>query len=339
MHSVSKTDINSMLITMWISLLLVDLLRHLRCFVAVAEELHFGRAAARLHMAQPPLSQRIQRLERELGVRLFDRSNRRVSLTGSGRLLLAEAQDVLAAADQLYNLADRARRGEAGTLRAGLPPDTGDAVVAALLTTFRSRCPGVELELSEATTAEQLRALGDRGLDVGVLRHPFDATGLTLGAVLRQSLGVLLPASAALAERQAVRLADLTGQDLTLFPRSAAPALYDELLSACARHGFTPRAVRHARDPRFARGVVLAGHAVALVAGHEDDADVVWRPLVGEPLAVRTSPVWPRDRETHAVREFATAAVDALTAQAGMREVSTGRAAAAHPRPASEFLR
>ncbi|MEU4743859.1 LysR substrate-binding domain-containing protein, partial [Actinosynnema sp. NPDC023658] len=252
----------------------MDLLRHLRHFLAVAEELHFGRAAARLHMSQPPLSQSIQRLERELGVRLFDRDARHVLLTDAGRQLLTEARDLLAGEDRLRALAGRFRNGAAGSLRAGVPPDLGGRAVAALLPAFRGRSP-VELKLREIGTAEQLRALADRTLDVGVLRFPFDGSWLSLGPVLTSPLGVLLPRGHPLTAAEDVRLADLGGLALVLFPRATAPALHDEVLTTCARHGYTPAEVHQAGNPEFALGLVLAGGAVALHDGVAPPPDAV----------------------------------------------------------------
>ncbi|WP_256564462.1 LysR family transcriptional regulator [Allokutzneria sp. A3M-2-11 16] len=314
-----------------ISLLFVDLVRHLRYFLAVAEELHFGRAARRLHMSQPPLSQRIQRLEHELGVRLFDRAARQVRLTDAGAALLVEAREVLGRVDHLHTVADRLRRGEAGVLRGGMLPDLPGDVVASLVSEFRDRCPDVRLTLRELTTAEQLRALADRTLDVGVLRHPFDAPWLDQGEVLSQPLGVLCPPGW---PPGPLRLADLAGQELVIFPRTTAPALHDELLSTCARHGFTPRVVHEAATPGFALGLVLAGGAVAL---HHLDSpaphpDVRCLPLVGAPLAWRTSPVWPRGKHTPAVAAFA----EILTARLTPAELAPRPPL--HPRPTTEYL-
>ncbi|RKT73076.1 DNA-binding transcriptional LysR family regulator [Saccharothrix variisporea] len=330
----SKSNIARAAICEPLSSLLVDLLRYLRYFLVVAEELHFGRAAVRLHMSQPPLSQSIQRLERELGVRLFDRDARRVALTDAGRQLLPEARDVLAGEDRLRGLAERFRRGEAGVLRAGVPPDLGGRAVAALLPAFRERSP-VELKLREIGTAEQLRALADRTLDVGVLRLPFDVSWLSLGEVLTSPLGVLLRPDHPLAAAPDVRLADLNGLGLVLFPRAAAPALHDEVLTTCARHGYTPTEVHQAGTAEFALGLVLAGGAVALHDGVSPPADVAWRPLRGTPLLWRTAPAWPRGRHTPAVTAFADAVAEVLVAR-GMRpaEGTLPR----YPRPAAEYL-
>ncbi|MFD8149432.1 LysR family transcriptional regulator [Streptomyces sp. NPDC059720] len=241
----------------------MDLVRHLECFVAVAEESHFGRAAARLGMAQPPLSQRIQRLERHLGVRLFARTSRQVALTEAGALLLDEAREVLARSEALLATARRIRDGEIGLLRAALPPDLSGETVAALLARFSATASGLQLELHELPTAQQLQRFAAHELDVGLIHHPCDVAGLKLGPVLRRELGVLLPAGAPAAALPEVPLASLTGYDLILFPRAGAPAVYDDLLTTCARNGYTPSAVRHAQGASFVRGLVLSAEAVA----------------------------------------------------------------------------
>ncbi|WP_436947967.1 LysR substrate-binding domain-containing protein [Streptomyces sp. SudanB52_2052] len=314
--------------------------------MAVAEESHFGRAAARLGMAQPPLSQRIQRLERHLGVRLFERTSRQVTITEAGSLLLAEAREVLARSEALMATARRIRDGETGLLRAALPPDLSGRTVAALLAGFTEGAAGLELELHELSTAQQLAAFAAHELDVGLIHHPCDVSGLELGPVLRRELGVLLPGDAAPAGLPSVPLASLTGHDLILFPRPAAPAVYDDLLTTCARNGYTPPAVRHAQGASFVRGLVLSARAVAFGPrdahgdGAEDpgqgpDSSVVWRPLTGAPLALRHSVAWPEGRGDPAVAAFAGAATHALRTTAGATPDLPSRPL--HLRPASEY--
>ncbi|GGX13255.1 LysR family transcriptional regulator [Streptomyces malachitofuscus] len=318
----------------------MDLVRHLECFVAVAEESHFGRAAARLGMAQPPLSQRIQRLERELGVRLFERTSRRVTITEAGRLLLADAREVLSRSESFLATARRVRDGETGLLRAALPPDLSGGTVAALLADFGRRRSGLELELHELSTAQQLARLAAHELDVGIVHHPCDVAGLELGPVLRRELGVLLSRGAGAARLDEVPLAALSGHDLILFPRSAAPALYDDLLTTCARGGFTPAAVRHGQGDSFVRGLVLSAGAVALCPRDarppsSGDPDVVWRPLTGGAPALRHSAAWPAGRGDAAVHAFAEAATQALRTAAGATPDAPTRPL--HLRPASEY--
>ncbi|XVQ12491.1 LysR family transcriptional regulator [Spirillospora sp. CA-255316] len=316
----------------------MNLVGHLRCFVVVAEELHFGHAAERLGMAQPPLSQRIQRLERELGVRLFDRSSRRVELTAPGRLLLDEAREFLARADRIYSLAERARQGGAGTLRAGLPSGLGGDVVAAIIAAFRERRPDLRLDLRELPTDEQARALADGVLDVGLLRHPCDTRELALGPMLGQPVGVLLPRTEGV-DAGEVHLADLAGRELVIFPRDEAPGSYDELLVTCRRHGYDPPAVHETANPQFALGLVLSGTAVALTPRTADTPGVVWRPLAGEPPALRTSFAWRQAPEPDpAVAEFTATATGVLRREAGMVPLDRAPVRRVTPRPASGFL-
>jgi DNA-binding transcriptional LysR family regulator len=321
----------------------VDLIRHLECFVAVAEESHFGRAASRLGMAQPPLSQRIQRLERELGVRLFDRTSRHVSLTRAGTLLLQDARDLLVRAEALRGAARRISQGESGLLRAALPSDIAGETVAAALADLHRHHPGVQLHLHELTTSAQLAGLAAHELDVGLIHHPCDVTGLELGPVLRRELGVLLPRHLSAAALTEVPLAALQGHVLALFPRADAPALYDDVLTTCARNGYTPSAVRHGRGSGFVRGLILSADAVAFAPrdtarpdGGGSDPAVVWRPLAGAPLAARSSVAWPRGRGDTAVQAFAEAVSEALrsTAEAGPDIPDRPL----HLRPVAEYL-
>ncbi|MCP2336907.1 LysR substrate-binding domain-containing protein [Actinomadura rupiterrae] len=316
----------------------MDIVGHLAHFVAVAEELHFGRAAERLGMAQPPLSQRIRRLEDELGVRLFDRTSRRVELTAAGRLLLPEARDVLGRVDRIRELSERARSGEVGLVRAGLPADLGGDVVAALVSAFRDRRPDLRLALRETGTAEQVEALADGSLDVAVLRHPCDTRGLALGPVLAQPLGVLLAADDPLGASGEVRVDALAGRDLVLFPREEAPGAHDDLLAACRRNGFEPHAVHEARHPQFALGLVLLGTAVALVPRLTDWGGAVWRPLAGSPLALRTSCAWRRDAGDGPVADFAAVTTDVLREVAAMRPLDAVPPRRVVLRPSSGFL-
>ncbi|NGN66759.1 LysR family transcriptional regulator [Streptomyces sp. A7024] len=298
----------------------MDLIRHLDCFVAVAEESHFGRAAARLGMAQPPLSQRIKRLEAELGVRLFERTSRQVTITKAGVLLLDDARDLLARSEALRATARRIRDGESGLLRAALPPDIAGESVAAILADFERHCPGVELELRELSTARQLDAFAARELDVGLIHHPCDVTGLGLGPVLHREMGVLLARDAPAAELDEVPLAALAGHGLVLFPRADAPALHDEVLTTCARGGYTPSALRHGQGASFIRGLILSAGAVAFspkdTRPADDATDVVWRPLAGAPLTLRHTVAWPEGRGDAAVAAFADAAARALRSAA-----------------------
>jgi DNA-binding transcriptional LysR family regulator len=293
----------------------VDLVRHLRYFLVVADELHFGRAAARLHMSQPPLSQRIRRLEQEYGAQLLDRSGGRVRLTSAGEVLVGEAREIVARVDAAHSLVRRAAAGNAGVLRVGVPPDTGGSVLAALSTAFAASVPQVHLDLHAATTTDQIHLLERGALDVGVLQHPVDTGDLTLGPRAAIVQGVVLSRRSPLAGRTEVALADLVGHGLVLFPREAAPGLYDETLHTCQQHGFRPAGVRHAANSEFLLGMVAAGGEVAFDQGAvaQKEPRVVWRPLAGAPVVWHMSAAWPSGTAHRAAPRFAEVAAQILT--------------------------
>ncbi|MCL7458560.1 LysR family transcriptional regulator [Micromonospora echinofusca] len=292
----------------------MDLLRHLRHFVVVANELHFGRAAELLGMAQPPLSQSVQRLERELAVELFDRSRRQVRLTAAGQLLLGEAEELLAGEGRLRNLMRQVREGVSGVLRAGVPPETPAVTLRELLDRLAGRAPGLDVDLHELTSGEQERMLGEGRLDVGLLHHPVTDDGLRLGAAVDVPLGVLLPRASTLARGREVELAALAGLDLVTAPRATAPGWHDHLLEVCRRHGFTPGRVRPARNPEFLFGLVLAGGGVAVepAATARREPRIAWRPIAGSPLVRRTSAAWPRRAAHPAAPMFGQLAAEVL---------------------------
>lgn len=294
----------------------MDLVRHLRYFTVVAEELHFGNAAIRLGMAQPPLSQRIKRLEEELGVRLFDRSARQVRLTEAGRLLLAEAREIVARVDRLHELA---QQGQGTVLKVGVPPDLAAAVLAALVGAFRASHPDVRLMPAEIWTADQVAALAEGTIDVGLVRHPVAGPGLRLGRVLVQNQGVLLADDDPLTGVGEVHLADLAGRELLLPPIEGEPGWHAEVLSECRRHGYVPVQVHEGAG----LGLVLAGAAVAF-GPRADLPGLSWRPLLGSPITSRVSTVW-RAATTPAeggelVAAFAAVAERALKENAGMTD-------------------
>ncbi len=309
-------------------------MRALRSFVVVAEERHFGRAADRLGIAQPPLSRRIARLEGELGARLFDRDSRRVELTEAGQVLFAEARDVLARWDRMVTLVGKAHRGETDTLRAGVPPEVPGRALAAILRAFTDACPDVRLDLQELTTAEQLPLLADRQLDAGLLHHPIDTVGLHLGPVVETPLGVVLPREDPLAPRTDLTLPDLAGHGLVLFPRASAPGRYDETLRTCWERGFRPTTVHHARNPEFVLGLVLAGHGVAFDSGAvaRKEPRAVWRPLRPEPLVWRMSFAWPTTSPHPSAARLAEVAAEVLRRD-GVSTVAQAPDPVPSPRP------
>ncbi|MBG0813288.1 LysR family transcriptional regulator [Planomonospora sp. ID82291] len=305
----------------------MDLVKHLYYFTVVAEELHFGNAAVRLGMAQPPLSQRIRRLEEELDVRLFDRSRRQVRLTAAGQALLPEAREIVARVERLRALAER---GTDEVLRVGVPPDLGSAVIAALIDGFREADRGVRLAPAEMWSTDQVAGLAAGTLDVGVVRHPVTVPGLSFGPVLVQRPGVVLAESDPLAAGSSVHPADLAGRGLVLFP--GEPGLREETLTECRRHGFVPEEVHEAQT----LGLVMAGTAIAF-GPRVELPGLRWRPLLGDPLNWRISTAW-RGEPGPAAEAFGAVAVRVLKENAGMADDGAAPVRRVRTRPATGFL-
>lgn len=239
-------------------------LRHLRYFIAVAEELHFSRAAARLRMAQPPLSQQIRQLEGELGVVLLHRTKRHVELTTAGEAFLEEARRVLAQTERAMRAARRAAHGETGHLSIGFVPSADLDVLPRVLRVWNARSPHVEIELHPLLPAAQIEALRDDHIQVGFVRLPVDEHGLVVEPIQREPLLAVLPRGHRLAHEARVRLADLARDTMILFPRDVAPGYYDVFISACRHAGFTPRLL-HPGSLQTNLALVSAGLGVTLM--------------------------------------------------------------------------
>jgi DNA-binding transcriptional LysR family regulator len=247
-------------------------LRPLRQFVAVAEELHFGRAAARLAITQPPLTLAIQGLERQLEVRLFDRSHRTVALTPAGVALLAEARRLLASAEALPRAVRAAADGQAGSVRLAFVSSIAYGPLPGWLRQFRDAYPGVQLQLREATLDVQQAAFAAGDIDAGFVLHAPQVLALPgLGSlpVLTEPMWLALPEGHPALLRgsplAALRAADLRDTPLLIFPRAVTPSLYDALLSAQSARGWTPHIAQEAIQMQTLVNLVSAGLGVAWV--------------------------------------------------------------------------
>ncbi|MET9971864.1 LysR family transcriptional regulator, partial [Streptomyces sp. NPDC006356] len=240
-------------------------LQQLHAFVVLAEELHFGHAAARLGIAQPPLSQQIRRLEDKVGHALFHRAPGRVTLTPAGRELLPAARRALTDLTDGLAAARAVGSGQTGTLRIGFAASLALTVLPGLLRTFRHRFPGVRLDIHEMTTAPQIAALHDRTIDIGLLREPpADQPELGFSTVLSEPFVAVLPAGHPLAVQRTVQLAQLAESPFVLLPREVGPQLYDRITGLCAEAGFTPRTAQHAVEWQTVCALVETGLGVSL---------------------------------------------------------------------------
>ena len=257
-------------------------LRHFRYVVAVADTLHFGRAAERLHISQPPLSQQIRQVEDELGVRLFDRTQRRVQLTAAGELFVQEARLVLAQVDHAVKVGERIRQGEEGQLFIGVAGPADADYFVDVMRTFALRHPQVRVTIRNMSTAEQVRAIQEKRLHAGFVTPPVDDPDLAFETVLHEPIVLALPRGHALAARPRVPLTALADERLILFARSMGPGFFDAIASACRTAGFSLK-VRHEVDNlHSAYGLVAAGLGVSFVPAGlqgEPPKGVVLRPL------------------------------------------------------------
>lgn len=286
-------------------------LRLWRQFVAVAEELHFGRAAQRLHMTQPPLTQAIAQLERLLQVRLFDRTKRSVQLTAAGEALLPQARELLARALSLPAQARAAAGGQIGRLRLAFVSTIGFAALPQWLRAFRARYPQLQLELIEATGDVQLQALARGDIDAGFMLHSpgFAPPGLERLSVQHEPVLLALPEQHPLARAGRLTLAAVLAEPLVLFPRRILPSLHDALFAMYHAGGREPRVAQEAIQMQTIVNLVSAGLGLAWVPQSVREfqrSGVVYRQLGGRQAQLvprcETSLVWAQD--TPALQRF-----------------------------------
>lgn len=240
-------------------------LRHLRYFVTVAEELSFTRAAARLGIAQPPLSQQISKLERELGVQLLERNSRSVRLTKAGDTLLAEARVVLNRTDETRRIVQHVAAGETGAVRIGCIASGISGMLVTALRAYRSAYPAVLPLVYEMEATPQLEALEHRTIDIGFVRSLGPIPGIALWPLAPEPLVAALPEGHPAAQTDTIDIAELAGERFVAFPRSAAPDAFDAIISACLSAGFTPDVVYEAPNDHMLVSLVAAGLGVSLV--------------------------------------------------------------------------
>lgn len=260
-------------------------LTRLRYFVAVAEELHFGRAAAQLHMAQPPLSQQIRLLESELGCDLFQRTTRRVELTPAGRLLYPEALRLIRDADGIDQLMRDYHQGDSGFIRLGFVDSSSYAVMPQFVRAYRERWPRVQFELHTMSSDAQQKALLDRSLDLGIARHIPNDKAIAATSILEERLYLAVNTRHRLASQQSTSLRQLTSEALIGFSKADSPSLTVELTAMLASVGVDYSPVIQAEEYTTIVGLVAAGEGVAVVP----DAVRLFRPAEVAYIPLRDS--------------------------------------------------
>ena len=257
-------------------------LRHLHYFIAVAEELHFSRAAQRLCISQPPLSQQIRDLEDELGVKLFERTKRQVHLTEAGKVFLERSYGVLAQLEQAIAVTQQIGRGEVGRLAIGFVDTAMYTVLPEILKVFRAQFPAVELRLHELTTAQQIQALHHKQVDIGIVRSAISEPGLSVECFLPESLVLALPQNHPFSAQTKVSLSTLASESFILFPANMGPVFYEQIMNMCQQAGFRPKVAQEAVQMQTIVGLVAAGLGVAIVPASLQNfprSGVIYRPL------------------------------------------------------------
>jgi DNA-binding transcriptional LysR family regulator len=283
----------------------------LRCFVAVAEELHFGRAAARVFMTQPPLSRQIQLLENALGAQLLERDSRNVRLTATGQRFYTYAVSILRLAEDASVVAKRSGSGELGRVTVGFSALLGYAVIPNLISALQQTFPDIEITLKEMVSSQQVDALGSKTIDLAFIRpigveHPFQYYLVT-----REPMMLALPASHPLAEKSSIELNDLEQQRLIMYSHTEGKYFYDMVIGLFGTSGVNPRYVQYIGQTHTIMALVRAGLGMAIVpesAMHLRFENVVYRNLWRSDLFAETYLAWRADHLNPAletVRKFA----------------------------------
>lgn len=285
-------------------------LRHVRYFIAVAEYLNFSKAAQQLHIAQPPLSRQIRQLEEDLGVTLFLRDKRSVTLTKAGQVFLDEARKLVVQAGHAMEAARHAQQGESGVVRIGIASGLG-GLVSRVVFDHRKRLPTIEIECRDVFSTFQNEALRKGEIDVGFLRPPLDQVHLGCELLFEEEFVVVLPKTHRLAKRRTLRLKEIADEPLIIFDRNFSTGLYDKILGLYSKHGMTPHlTVTHAEAHEEAGAIMVAsGKAIFMGAGAIVNRTVSGLDLVSirldEPEAkIEVYMAWRKSERSAAVLSF-----------------------------------
>ncbi|KMM56870.1 LysR family transcriptional regulator [Bacillus glycinifermentans] len=282
-------------------------LRHLRYFMVVAEELHFGKAALRLKMTQPPLSQQIKQLESEIGVTLLKRSKRAVKLTAAGDVFLKQIKEGLSQIDQAVDMAQRTARGELGRLVIGFVGSATYEIMPPIIREYRKQFPSVNIELRELSTPNQIEALLNGHIDIGVLHPPLGNDELKSYTVKKSHCVLALPKYHPLTKKSRIYLRDLEDESLIAIDKSAWPSLYTDFIFSCEQAGFIPNIAQEATEYQMVIGLVSAGMGIAVVptaAKRLFNLDVVYREIDDLSLRAEWVTAHRKDNRNPALQHF-----------------------------------
>jgi len=278
-------------------------LRHIRYFVALAEELNFSRASERLHIAQPPLSRQIQQLEGEVGVLLFHRTNRRVELTNAGKAFLEKAYQMLDLVEDAFDTARMTARAEHGKLVIAFT-GTGENILP-IVQKYRAKYPSVNLNLQQMGTTAQIHALHGKQIDVGLLTPPVNSEQLIVKNYMHLPLKAMLPEKHPLAMKEGpISIADLADESFVITPRLIGPGFYDVITKTCLQAGFSPNITVETHDLQTVMSLVSLGMGVSLTAGNTQTTGVVFKELVDTTVTLDIAVAYRRDEKSEVFHSF-----------------------------------
>ncbi|MBB4003405.1 LysR family transcriptional regulator [Aurantimonas endophytica] len=308
--------------------------RRLECFVALAEELHFGRAASRSGISQPGLSQQLRQLEEQLQVQLLHRSKRQVSLTRAGEVFLDEARKILRSMSAAVELTRQTDDGLIGTLRVGTTPSALFITMPEILLRFRAALPEVHVDVQQMTTDEQLAALRSGEIHVGLLHPPIEDESVHCEVIAELPFKLVLSEENPLARKPTLTLSDLAHETFILFPRGVAPHVYDHLIALCHNAGFSPRTIIEISPAQSIVAMAACNLGVGFVAAHVqhyDRALAAYRTLESATPRLSVAAAYPRKAPAPLAQQFVAIGAAALAGYRGEKAPSDKSGLSDHP--------
>ena len=290
-------------------------LRHLRYFLVVAEELHFRRAAERLHIAQPALSRQIQQLETAIDIQLFERTNRKVVLTEAGKVFYTEAKAIFERLDNALSSTHKKALGEWGELKLTFTAPAMSTVLPSILRAYKKDFPQVKVSLKELPTSVQIEAIATGEADCGFFHPTVTVPNLIIKEIFVESLGVVVPKSHLLATRKKVKLADFSSDSFILFPRTYNPYLYDNIIAVCQRVGFSPNVVEEISPRSNAISLVAAQMGITFLSQSLSslcNSDVAYKPLTGLAPQMKLVYGWRSQNSSACLSQFSAVVESSL---------------------------